>query len=609
MTVPLLPRAVLFGDPSVASPRISPDGTELAWLGPVDGTLQVHASAMSELTSPRVLTQEARSVLFFFWAFDRRHLIYLTDTDGDENWHLVAVDLQTGRTRALTPTDGVQAGIDRVDHRHPHQIAVSLNIDDPHWPDLYRIDLRDGSRTKILDNPGLASFVVGSDLEARGGTLVRDDGGMKIVVREPDGTWSGVLAVGHEDALSTDVLGITADHRRLWVVSSADRATGRLLAIDVADGTRTPIAGHPDFDIAGARLNPHTGEVQFSAVLADRLIYTAHDPAVQADLAGLARVERGDMVLHGGDQADRVWIVAFIGDTHAARYYAWDRDTRSARPLMDQMPQLAADSLAPMESLTMRARDGLELPGYLTLPLHGPRTELPCVVLVHGGPWARDQWGFQPEPQWLADRGYACLQVNFRGSTGYGKALTNAGDRQWGAEMQDDLVDAVQQLIERGVVDRSRVAIMGGSYGGYAALMAAVRDPDVFCCAVDLVGPTNLVTFSRSLPAAWTPLLAQFRHRLGDPYRDADLLWSRSPLAHLDGLRVPLLIAQGGNDPRVPAAESEQLVEALRSRGIEHEYLFFPDEGHNLVRTENRLRFYAAAERFLGRHLAGRVED
>jgi dipeptidyl aminopeptidase/acylaminoacyl peptidase len=262
-----------------------------------------------------------------------------------------------------------------------------------------------------------------------------------------------------------------------------------------------------------------------------------------------------------------------------------------------------------MTAFSYQARDGLVIHGYATFPPDGERNALPTVLNVHGGPWGRDVWGFDPEAQWLANRGYLCLQVNFRGSTGYGKAFVNAGDREWGAAMQDDLTDAVAFAVQQGWADPKRVAIFGGSYGGYAALAGAAFTPDVYCCAVDIVGPSNLKTLIETVPPYWAPMIAQFHRRVGDPEKDVEFLWSRSPLSRADQIRIPMLIAQGANDPRVKQAESEQIVAAMTRAGIEHEYMLFPDEGHGFAKPENRMRFYAAAERFLAKHLGGRAED
>jgi dipeptidyl aminopeptidase/acylaminoacyl peptidase len=358
-------------------------------------------------------------------------------------------------------------------------------------------------------------------------------------------------------------------------------------------------------------LDPDTKEVRAVTFVKARQELRVLDDAIAADIAALQALSPGELRLVGGDDTDRLWVTAHTVDDGPVRYHLWDRDTREARFLFTHQPALEDYTLAPMEPFTVTARDGLVLHGYLTWPTTTPpgsRRDLPVVLNVHGGPWARDTWGYHPEAQWLANRGYLCVQVNYRSSTGYGKAFIHAGDREWGAAMHDDLVDTVAWTVGQGYADPARVAIYGGSYGGYAALVGATFTPDLFAAAVDIVGPSSLATLIRSVPPYWAPMIAQFHNSVGNPDTEEDFLWSRSPLSKVDQIRIPLLIAQGANDPRVPQAESEQIVAALEKHGIDHEYLLFPDEGHGFAKPENRLRFYAAAEAFLARHLGGRAE-
>jgi dipeptidyl aminopeptidase/acylaminoacyl peptidase len=364
----------------------------------------------------------------------------------------------------------------------------------------------------------------------------------------------------------------------------------------------------PRYDVTEVRLHPDTNEPQVALVLRERMAYAVLDDALDDDVERLRSLERGDLVFADHDDLDRTWLVGFTADDGPVRYYAYDRGTTEAEFLFEHQPALSRYELARMEPFSFHARDGLEVHGYLTFPPGGERDGLPTVLNVHGGPWTRDTWGYNPEAQWLANRGYLCVQVNYRGSTGYGKAFVNAGDREWGRQMHHDLIDAVDWIVGRGFADPGRIAIYGGSYGGYAALVGAAFTPDVFRCAVDIVGPSNLKTLIESIPPYWAPLVAQFHTRIGDPATEEELLWERSPLSRAGDIRIPLLIAQGANDPRVKQAESEQIVAALRDKGIPHEYLVFEDEGHGFAKPENRLRFYAAAERFLARHVGGRYE-
>jgi dipeptidyl aminopeptidase/acylaminoacyl peptidase len=412
-----------------------------------------------------------------------------------------------------------------------------------------------------------------------------------------------------DDALTSWTVAFTRDGEGLIAVSSIDANTGRLVQADVATGNVEVIAEDPFNDVTDVRLHPDTRRVQVVTFMRERADYLVLDPEVESDLAAIRSLHPGDPVLEGHDDADATWLVGFTNDSGPIPYFAYDRATKEATLLFEHQPSLSRYEMAAMEPFSYEARDGLVIHGYLTFPVGQPRERLPTVLVVHGGPWARDEWGFAPEGQWLANRGYLCVQVNYRGSTGYGKRFVNAGDREWGAKMQDDLVDAVGWVVDRGIADPARVAIYGGSYGGYAALVGAAFTPGLFAAAVDIVGPSNLETLIRSVPPYWAPLIAQFHNRIGNPDTEPDFLWSRSPLSRVKDIKVPLLIAQGANDPRVKQAESEQIVAALTEAGIDHEYLLFPDEGHGFAKPENRLRFYAAAEAFLARHLGGRVED
>jgi dipeptidyl aminopeptidase/acylaminoacyl peptidase len=393
------------------------------------------------------------------------------------------------------------------------------------------------------------------------------------------------------------------------MISADGSDTGRLVRIDLASGSVSELLADPEADVGGAMLHPDTRQPQIVEVTKDRAEYHVLDPSVEADFKAIRELDPGDPQFVGRDDADATWLVAFMADAGPMKFFSYDRSSRTGSFLFDSRPDLARYELASMEPFSFTARDGLVIHGYVTFPPGVPRSGLPTVLNVHGGPQARDMWGFDPEAQWLANRGYMCVQVNYRGSTGYGKSFVAAGDREWGAKMHDDLLDAVSHVVSSGWADASRVAIYGGSYGGYAALVGAAFTPSVFRCAVDIVGPSNLKTLLETIPPYWAPMRAQLYKRVGDPEKDADFLWSRSPLSRASDIRIPLLIAQGANDPRVKQAESEQIVAALEAAGIDYEYMLFPDEGHGFAKPENRLKFYAAAERFLARYLGGRFEE
>lgn len=621
---PIIPRDVLFGNPERVAPRLSPDGRRLSYLAPLDGVLNVWVGPIGSLAGEGsggeehgggaamepVTEDRERGIRSYDWAHDGRHLLYIQDEGGDEDWHLHVVDPVRRVDVDATPFDGVQARILAADKRFPHELLLGLNRDDPKLHDAYHLDLRTLELTQRVENPGVVGWIRDADLRLRGGVRPRSDGGEEVLLGEPDdpGTWEVALAFDHEDTLSSGVVGLSRDGRSLLVVSSREANAGRLERHDLATGAVEVVAEDPTYDVSGVMRHPDTWEIQAVSFLRERVEHVVLDAGVRDDFERLASLDEGDLAVADRDHADRSWLVAFAKDDGPVSYWRWDRERRSAQHLFVHRPALAERTLARMEPFSFRARDGLTIHGYLSFPPGLERSGLPAVVDVHGGPWTRDVWGFDPEAQWLANRGYLCVQVNYRGSTGYGKDFVNAGDREWGGRMLDDLVDAVDRVVEEGYADPERIAIYGGSYGGYAALAGATFTPDRFRCVVDLVGPSNLRTLIESVPPYWEPVIAQFHRRVGHPVDDAELLWSRSPLSRVDRIRTPILVAQGANDPRVKLAESEQIVAAMREKGIDHEYLLFPDEGHGFAKPENRMRFYAAAEAFLARHLGGRAE-
>ncbi len=614
--VELIPRNVLFGNPERVSPRLSPDGTRLAWIAPKDGVLNVWLAPVSPQTGvdwaeAEVVTNDNdRGIRQFAWAHDNRHLLYLQDTGGDENWRLHDVDLATMQRRDLTPFDGVQTQIVAMERDFPTEVLIGLNKDNPELHDVYRLDLEKGELTKEVDNPGFLAWIADSKLVVRGAFAPQPDGAIVAMVRDSaDDDWRELLRIPAEDALTTDPVTFSADGRSLLMVSSVGAETARLVRIDLSTGAEEVLAADPQADVSGVRIDPETREPQIVVVLRDRSEYIVLDPSVADDLTAIRALHHGDPSFVSADDAERTWLIAFTNDTGPVPYFAYDRARRQGSFLFEHQPALSQYTLAPMVPFSLRTRDGLVIHGYATFPPDGQKAGLPTVLNVHGGPWARDAWGYDPEAQWLANRGYLCLQVNFRGSTGYGKAFVNAGDREWGAKMQDDLTDTVAHAVAEGWSDPKRVAIYGGSYGGYAALAGATFTPGIYCCAVDIVGPANLKTLIETVPPYWAPMIAQFHRRVGNPEQDVEFLWSRSPLSRADQISIPLLIAQGANDPRVKQDESEQIVAALKEAGIEHEYLLFPDEGHGFAKPANRMIFYAAAEKFLAHYLGGRAED
>ena len=614
--VDLIPRSVLFGNPERTSPRMSHDGSQLGWIAPKDGVLNVWVAPIDESdgvdwAAARAVTDDTdRGIRMFGWAWDGRHLLYVQDAGGDENWRLYDVDLVTGERRDLTPFEKIHAQIIGSSKRRPTEVLVGMNADNPQLHDVYRLDLVTGNLVKEIENPGYAGWLADEDLVVRCALAPLPDGSLDVLVRDSaSADWRTLLTIPAEDVTSSDVVSFSGDGRSLVMISAAGADTGRLTRVDLATGATTVLAEDPEADVTGAVLDPDTRDPQIVMILKDRMTYVVLDPSVQDDLKAIRGLHPGDPMFLGRDEADQTWLVGFNVDAGSLTFYLYDRASKSGRLLFEARPALSSYTLAAMEPFSFTARDGLEIHGYVTFPPGPGRSSLPAVLDVHGGPQVRDSWGYNPEAQWFANRGYLCVQVNYRGSTGYGKAFVAAGDREWGGKMHDDLIDAVSYITGQGWADPSRVAIYGGSYGGYAALVGAAFTPGVFRCAVDIVGPSNLKTLLETIPPYWAPMIAQLYRRVGNPETDAEFLWSRSPLSRARDIKIPLLIAQGANDPRVKQAESEQIVAALTEAGIEHEYLLFPDEGHGFAKPENRIRFYTAAERFLARYLGGRYEE
>ena len=616
----LIPRTVLFGNPERTFPRLSPDGSRLAWIAPHDGVLNVWVAPLRadpgrddavDWAAAQVVTDDRdRGIRMFTWAHDARHLLYIQDTGGDENWRLHDVNLETMQRRDLTPFPGVQVQLIAGNKKFPTEVLIGLNRDNPQLHDVYRLDLLTGDLTLVEKNPGFAGWVADEELAVRGAFAPLPDGSMNLMVRDQAGTeWRELLSIPADDVTTTDVVSFSEDGQSLLVITPLEANTSRLLRVDVSTKAIEVLAEDPEADVDGVVLHPDTLQPQIVTVVKDRTEFIVLDPAIEADLKAVRALHPGDPSISGREHANSPWLAAFTNDAGPVAYYVYDPAAHTGRFMFDARPELNRYQLAAMEPFSFTSRDGLTIHGYATFPPGVDRRDPPAVLDVHGGPQVRDEWGWNPEAQWLANRGYLCVQVNYRGSTGYGKDFVTAGDREWGAKMHDDLIDAVDYIAGQGWAARDNVAIYGGSYGGYAALVGAAFTPDVFRCAVDIVGPSNLKTLLETIPPYWAPMIAQLYKRVGNPETEADFLWSRSPLSRARDIRIPLLIAQGANDPRVKQAESEQIVAALKDADIDYEYLLFPDEGHGFAKPENRLKFYAAAERFLARYLGGRFEE
>ena len=618
---PLIPREILFGNPVKTSPEISPDGLHLSYVAPLNGVLNVFVGEIGEDPDAfRPVTRDTeRGVRQYFWSQDGREILYLQDAGGNENWRLYAASASafggdSPPARDLTPFDDVQTHVIATHKDHPDEMLVALNRDDARLHDAYHLRISTGELTKIASNPGnFIDWFVDADFQLRAAGVMLENGSSQLVLKDDaaEGGWRVVKEWSVDDALGSRAAGFNKAGDAMYIVDSTGANVGRLKLMELASGAETFIYEDPDhtYDIGGVVLHPDSRQLQAVRMNREKVEWQFFDDGMKADVERLSSVQPGEISIVGRDRDDKVWLVAFSGDTSTTLYYVYDRASGATKFFFSTQPALDDYTLAPMQPVAFASRDGMTLHGYLSTPVGSEPKNLPMVLFVHGGPWARDSWGLNATHQWLANRGYAVLSVNYRGSTGYGKEFLNAGNREWGAKMHDDLVDSVHWAVDQGVADEKKAAIYGGSYGGYAALVGATFTPELFACAVDVVGPSNLVTLITSIPPYWQIVRSQFTLRVGDPETEVEFLESRSPLFKVDQIKIPMLIAQGANDPRVKLAESDQIVEAMQRHGIPHEYLVFPDEGHGFVRPENRLKFQAAAEKFLAQHLGGRFEE
>ena len=612
-SLPLIERDVFFGDPTRTAVTISPDGTHLAWLAPENDVLNVWVQPIGGEARAITSTTE-RPIRSYRWMPNSKQVVYTQDKGGDENFHVFAVDVATGDEKNLTPFDGARAQILASDRSRPDDLLVSVNDRNPALFDVWTIDTITGERSKIEENTdGWVGYIADDDFNIRLGVKMTPDGGQEVWHRPVDGTeWSQILRWDSVDAGVSNVLGFDRSGNTLYVTDSRERNTAALLKLDMTNGVAGElevVAAHPKADFSGAISNPETGTPQAVAFDYARTEWSILDSSFAKDWEKLRMAESGEIGITSRDLADSKWVVAYSHDDASTTYHLYDRDAGSTTRLFTARPELDGLSLAKMEPHIISSRDGLELVSYLTTPPNwktmADKPTLPMVLLVHGGPWARDSWGFNPMHQWLANRGYAVLSVNFRGSTGFGKSFMNAGNREWAGKMHDDLLDAVDWAIDRGITSREKVGIMGGSYGGYATLVGLTFTPDVFACGVDIVGPSNLTTLLSSIPPYWAPMIAFFEERMGS-LDNPEALDAMSPITKVDAITKPLLIGQGANDPRVKEAESEQIVSAMQERDLPVTYVLFPDEGHGFARKENRMAFWAITEAFLSEHLGGR---
>ncbi len=622
--VPLINRSVLFGNPDRASPQLSPDGSMLAFIAPVEvepgkTVLNVWVGPATDPASAKPVTKDTnRGVRQYFWAYNNTHIVYLQDKGGDENWRAYSIDLKNGNAeRDLTPFDGVRADIEGVSHHFPDEIIVGLNNRNPQFHDLHRLNVKTGEMALVIQNDGFSGYVVDDQFVPRFAMKFGADGGNEWLRVKPGGQTEEWDKVPMEDTLTTQPIGFDKTGKIAYAIDSRGRDTGALVKIDTDTKAKTLVAEDPKADAGGAMVHPTENTIQAVSFTYDRQRWKILDDSIAGDFAYLRTVADGDFSVGSRTLDDKQWIVSYVMDDGPVRYYRYDREEKRAVFLFTNRRSIEGLPLAKMRSTVIKSRDDLSLVSYYTLPIWSdsdgdgkPTTALPMVLLVHGGPWARDGWGFNASHQWLSNRGYVVLSVNFRGSTGFGKSFINAGNMQWAAKMHDDLIDAVDWAVREGIADPKNVAIMGGSYGGYATLVGLTFTPDKFAAGVDIVGPSNITTLLKTIPPYWAPQIELFKKRVGDHTTEEGraFLESRSPLAKVGNIKKPLLIGQGANDPRVKQSEADQIVKAMKDKNIPVTYVLYPDEGHGFARPENRTSFNAVAEAFLAEHIGGRYQ-
>lgn len=640
----LIPRTVFFGDPDRAGVQISPDGKHLSWRADSGGEMNVWVAPRSDLSKAKAITNDTkRPVSQYFWAPTSKHILYMQDAGGDENYHIFSVDIASGKKLDLTPMKKIRAQVVKVSHKRPTEIVVGINDRNPQLHDLYKVNVATGEKSLVLENPGFIGFDVDDNFNVVLGARMMPTGGTRIMKRgkvakakkarkvkapakggkalpikpkpvDPFAGWTTFTDIEQADSLTTNTAGFDRSGRNVYMWDSRGRNTNALKLVSLKTGKGKIIASHPKADGSGMFVHPTKKTVMAVSFTHARREWKILDKSLKRDIAKLAKLSDGEPMITDGTLDNKTWIVAFEESDGPVRYYLWDRKKQKEQFLFTNNKRLEGLKLSKMHSRVVKSRDDKELVNYLSLPPASdpdadgvPSAAQPMVLLVHGGPWGRDNWGYNPLHQLLANRGYAVMSVNFRGSTGLGKDFTNAGDGEWSGKMHDDLIDSVNWAVKNKIAAKDKVCIAGGSYGGYATLVGLTFTPDVFACGVDIVGPSNIVTLLEAIPPYWKPMQDLFKTRVGD-WTTAEgkaKLLAQSPLTHVDKIVKPLLIGQGANDPRVKKAESDQIVAAMKARKIPVSYVLFPDEGHGFRREPNRLAFFAAMEAFLSAHLGG----
>ncbi len=612
----LINREVFFGNPDRISVRISPDGRYISCIAPLNGVLNIYVAPIDNITQAKPITNDKnRGITSYNWTYKDDTLVYMQDTNGDENFHQYKVNLKTNKITDISPFDKVRSYLVGASIDYPSIILIALNNRNPDYHDIYQYHLDTDELKLLLQNDKYSNFVVNNELKiVYASIMAQDTGDVEIFDISNIVAPRSFMKIPSEDSNTTNIIGFNHNADKLYYVDSRNRDMAGLFQYDTQNAVATLLAENPHSDINGnVMLNPLSHEIEgYSTEYIRRETFIIND-AIRSDFDYLKTKEKGEMYLVSRSIKDNKWLIAYATDTGPYKYYLFDRLSKKNKFLFVTNTALSKEEskLSPMDSVVIRSRDNLELISYFTLPkiklVDGKIIKpLPLVLLVHGGPRARDSWGYNPQHQWLANRGYVVLSVNYRGSTGFGKKFIKAGNGQWAGKMHEDLIDAVNWAVKKGYADKDKIAIFGGSYGGYAALVGLTFTPDFFACGVDLVGPSNLITLINSIPSYWKPFKKSLIEMIGenpDTEQGKEFLQARSPLTFVSNINKPLLIGQGANDPRVTQIESDQIVTAMKNNKIPVTYALYPDEGHGFTKPNNRISFYAITEEFLGKTL------
>ncbi|MEY2491914.1 MAG: hypothetical protein QOH24_865 [Verrucomicrobiota bacterium] len=601
---PRIPVRDFFRNPVSRGYDLSPDGQTISFLQPWESRLNIFVKPVSGGEARRLTSEKDRDIQTYFWK-GNGFVIYNMDDRGDENFHLKRVDVKTGEVKDLTPFPKVRSElVDDLEDISESEILFRMNKRDPKVFDAFRLNVQTGEMKLVAQNPGnIERYITDHAGKIRAATTTDGVNTSLLTRADENAPFKTVLTTNFREQCSPQFY--TFDNKSIYTDSNIGRDKAAIVVIDPETGKETKLVyENPEVDVEGLAYSKKRKVLTFASYETWKVERKFFDPATETIYKTLeAKLPGYEIDVSAHDKAEEKFIVVASNDRTPGSRYLFDSKSAQLTKLVDVAPWLKESDLAPMKPIEFKSRDGLTLHGYLTLPLARDPKNLPVVVNPHGGPWARDEWGYNPEVQFLANRGYAVLQVNFRGSTGYGRKFWEASFKQWGRTMQDDISDGVQWLIQQGIADPKRIAIYGGSYGGYATLAGVTFTPDLYAAAVDYVGVSNLFTFLNTIPPYWKPFLDQMHEMVGDPVKDKDLLTASSPALNSAKIKTPLFVAQGAQDPRVNKAESDQIVDGLRKRGIDVEYMVKDNEGHGFHNEENRFAFYEAMEAFLDKHL------